>query len=68
MPENKSFIDFVVDAQNDASLANAFFDADTVEALEDFFKKNKYAVSGEDCKKLLAAKDNFPCPPDGVKY
>ena len=67
--DEKNFIDFIVDAQNDESLLENFINCQDEDALYNFFnKEHDYKVSKKDCEKLIKAKKEIgltegPIPP-----
>ena len=52
-----NFVDFVIAAQKDKGLLAKFLQADTVADLEALFSKEYSMISSDDCRKLLAAKE-----------
>jgi hypothetical protein len=55
---SKSFIDFIVDAQTDASLTPNLLTKNTAKDLAAFFSSRGYTVSINDCQKLIDVKQS----------
>jgi hypothetical protein len=58
MTGEKNFIDFIIDTKEDEALLKDFINCKTEDDLEALFG-NVYHVSGEDCIKLIRAKDEL---------
>lgn len=61
--DTKDFVDFIKDSTENPSLAKELgillcADKPDIDAIEEFFTRKGYTVSPDDCKKLIAAKNN----------
>ena len=59
MSNSKNFIDFVIEAKDKAELYDGFLNSSSSQKLKDFFDREGFDVSLEDCEKLMRAKADF---------
>ena len=52
-------IDFMVQAATDSNLLKGFKNAKTPEDLQRFADENEFAISGDDCEKLIKGKNKI---------
>lgn len=59
MENSKNFIDFVIEAKDRAELYDGFLSSASAQDLKLFFDRENFAVSIEDCEKLMRAKEEL---------
>jgi len=67
----KNFIDLVVDLSKDSNLADEFhkfFEESDHVAISNFLKEKGYAVTEEECKKIIENKDDLKSSKLGYFY
>jgi hypothetical protein len=55
----KGVIDFMVEAAREGGLLQGFKEAKTPEELQRFAEGREFAISGDDCKKLIGGKNDI---------
>lgn len=69
MANGKSFIDFILDAQNDPQLSTEFLKQNSPDDLQSFFKNKGYDIDPAEIDKLMKVREKaIDSVVDKVKY